>query len=149
MSDSQQADIGAAAGRLESKIAVTDTGCHEWQGSRLRGYGSFWMNGRLWRAHRAAWTLFRSPIPKGMCVLHTCDSPGCVNIEHLYLGTQKDNSQDRKRRGRHPQHQQTHCKRGHLLSGGNLYKRADGHRDCRACNKIRSARAYLKRKANQ
>ena len=142
-------DIGAAVGRFLVKVGPqTATGCQEWTAS-LRGannYGSFWLGGRNINAHRAAWLLFKGKVGDGLCVLHTCDNPSCVNTDHLYLGTQKDNSLDRKRRGRHPQHRQTHCKRGHPLSGDNLYGRSDGHRDCRACNKIHSRRAYLRRK---
>ena len=52
-------------------------------------------------AHRVAWELFRGPIPDGLFVLHKCDTPACVAVHHLFLGTQLDNIQDRetKRRG--------------------------------------------------
>ncbi len=51
-------------------------------------------------AHRIAWTLYRGEIPKGMCVLHRCDNPPCVNVNHLFLGTQSDNMKDAGRKGR-------------------------------------------------
>ena len=75
--------------------------CWEWQGSRVpKGYGSMWAWGRLWRAHRLSWTLWRGGIPDGVLVLHKCDNPPCVNPEHLFLGTAQDNANDCSSRGR-------------------------------------------------
>ncbi len=52
-------------------------------------------------AHRMAYELYVGPIPDGMCVLHRCDNPGCVNPEHLWLGTQLENVIDRDKKNRH------------------------------------------------
>jgi hypothetical protein len=46
------------------------------------------------------WELAHGPIPPGMCVLHTCDTPACVEIGHLWLGTHHDNALDRSQKGR-------------------------------------------------
>jgi hypothetical protein len=87
--------------RFYSKIAVTETGCHEWQANRLpSGYGSFWLNGTNRLAHRVAWELVNGEIPDGLNVLHKCDNPKCVRAEHLFLGTTQDNVADRERKGR-------------------------------------------------
>ena len=51
-------------------------------------------------AHRVSWEVFRGPIPAEMCVLHRCDRPACVNPEHLFLGTRKDNAHDMLSKGR-------------------------------------------------
>lgn len=64
------------------------------------GYGSRWYKGRVLGAHRVAWMEARGPIPAGMCVCHTCDTPACVNIEHLFLGTHTDNMRDCRAKGR-------------------------------------------------
>jgi len=76
-------------------------GCWLWTGAQDRyGYGRFWVEGRLMKAHRAAWTMFRGPIPEGRWVLHRCDVPGCVNPDHLFLGDRADNMTDMARKGR-------------------------------------------------
>ena len=73
--------------------------CWEWKAFKFKGYGRFYLNGKHY-AHRASWNLYNGQIPKGMCVLHHCDNPGCVNPEHLFLGTQLDNIKDMIKKGR-------------------------------------------------
>lgn len=76
--------------------------CWGWTaGCNRAGYGQFKHGERIVGAHRMAWKLERGPIPEGLCVLHRCDTPGCVNPDHLFLGTNADNSQDMVRKGRH------------------------------------------------
>jgi hypothetical protein len=85
------------------------------------------------------------PIPDGMLVLHTCDNPPCVNPDHLYLGTWKDNMQDRIKRGRNPKLNMTHCKNGHEYSKENLRYNCRGERCCKACDKM----ARMRKKERQ
>lgn len=70
--------------------------CWLWTGPRNQsGYGLFWVNGKLMLAHRYSWESVHGPIPEGMGVLHSCDTPPCVNpYECLFLGTGADNSAD-------------------------------------------------------
>lgn len=91
-----------ALDRLLSRITKTAAGCWEWTGRRFRdGYGEFnFGDGRRSVAHRAAWELLRGPIPDGLYVCHRCDNPPCVNPDHLFLGTAKDNERDKESKGR-------------------------------------------------
>jgi len=75
--------------------------CWAWKGSVCsNGYGRVSVNGALTGAHRHAWAITNGPIPEGICVLHRCDNPPCVNPAHLWLGTQLENIQDRVAKGR-------------------------------------------------
>lgn len=89
--------------RFMQKVSITD-GHWMWQGATDRkGYGHFQLNGRVVGAHRAAMLLFRTTdglLPEYLLVCHVCDIKTCVNPDHLFLGTAKDNMQDAKRKGR-------------------------------------------------
>ena len=72
-------------------------GCTNWPGKIDRGgYGIH--NDVL--AHRKVWEYYNGPIPKTLCVCHKCDNRRCVNIEHLWLGTSKENVLDMHKKGR-------------------------------------------------
>lgn len=87
------------AGRFWAKVEKGD--CWEWRASREAfGYGVFTVDGRRELAHRVAWRLIMGDIPDGMCVLHRCDNPPCVNPAHLFLGNRRDNQRDMARKGR-------------------------------------------------
>ncbi|MCP5014874.1 MAG: HNH endonuclease [Ketobacter sp.] len=85
---------------LECSKTNIKTGCIEWQKGLTEGYGKTAHGGKHYKAHRVSWTLNRGPIPPGMFVLHTCDSPPCVNPDHLFLGTHQDNMADKVSKGR-------------------------------------------------
>jgi hypothetical protein len=66
-----------------------------------KGYGNFDANSKKHKsklAPRISWELTHGDIPVGMCVLHKCDNPACVNPSHLYLGTQRENTNDFERK---------------------------------------------------
>jgi hypothetical protein len=64
------------------------------------GYGRFWFAGKIVGAHRFSWEQANGAIPEGLCVLHHCDNPPCVRPDHLFIGTNKDNMDDRNAKGR-------------------------------------------------
>ena len=88
--------------RFFDKTLVGD-GCWEWQGGKFsQGYGAFKYERKLWKAHRWSYVYFNDEIPDGLQVCHSCDNPGCVNPKHLWLGTHKENHQDKTDKKRAP-----------------------------------------------
>jgi len=80
------------------------SGCWLWIGAVVDSdYGDLKLgrreDGRI-SAHRFSYELHHGSIPKGLCVLHRCDTKICVNPDHLFLGTRNDNNQDMIRKGR-------------------------------------------------
>ena len=81
------------------------SGCHICTSHRrtTRGYPTYpakWFRGKDWLISRIIWTQERGEIPEGMWVLHKCDNPGCIRIDHLFLGTPVDNMWDKMVKGR-------------------------------------------------
>src|ERR1700679_3623588 len=78
-----------------------NSGCWLWFGTEDgHEYGSVWFSGRPHKAHRVFWTLTFGEIPRGLFVLHKCDTPACCNPDHLFLGTHKENMIDMVSKGR-------------------------------------------------
>lgn len=76
---------------------ITESGCWVWNKAvNACGYGIL----KRGLAHRVSYTVFKGVIPNGMCVLHSCDVPSCVNPNHLFIGTHTDNMRDRSNKGR-------------------------------------------------
>ena len=83
-------------------IHKTET-CWVWTKSTLvGGYGQVQIEGKKWTTHRLFYTYYKGEIPSGKLVCHTCDNPTCVNPDHLYIGTHKDNNNDTYNRNRMP-----------------------------------------------
>ena len=94
--------------RFHEKYRICpESECWIWEASTVgNGYGQIRVHGRLVLAHRLSFELHKEPIPEndsyhGMCVLHKCDTPRCVNPDHLLLGTHEDNVDDMMQKGRH------------------------------------------------
>jgi hypothetical protein len=92
--------------RFADKCGAMDASeCIPWIAARTRkGYGILQVGGpksRKTTAHRIAWVLAYGDLSPEMVVMHRCDNPSCVNIDHLAVGTQQQNLADMKSKGRH------------------------------------------------
>lgn len=89
--------------RFFSKISNEQhpDGCWIWEDSlNPGGYGKLKVDGKMVSAHRYSYILHSGLIPDGICVLHKCDRPCCVNPDHLFLGTHQENMDDKIKKGR-------------------------------------------------
>ena len=116
-----------------------------WQGWRDKeGYGGFSIGAKSAgnaRAHRWAYEHYRGPIPDGLTLDHLCKTPSCVNPDHLEAVTSRENL-FRANSFQARNLAKTHCPQGHPYDEGNTYVDNDGARQCRACNRLRSAAYY-------
>jgi len=92
---------GSLEERFWHQVKKSDD-CWLWVGAMMRnGYGQIkGENRKTIGAHRVSYLIAYGAIPKGMNVLHKCDTPQCVNPSHLFLGTHRDNTHDALNKGR-------------------------------------------------
>lgn len=144
---------------FESRIERTG-GCWIWTGLRnFKGYGQIRLShrrgcSRIYRSHRLAYFLYIGTFDERLLVLHECDTPACVNPEHLKIGTPKDNMIDKVSRGRakagrgRGKPKDGYCWFGHLRTDENTFIGSSGRRQCRVClrNKDREREVIAKKK---
>ena len=96
-------NVGTPQERFWQKVSK-ERDCWEWTANKNnKGYGMFSyrpIRRHKVLAHRLSYEWAKGSIPEGMCVLHTCDNPGCVNPEHHWLGNKSDNAKDMHAKGR-------------------------------------------------
>jgi hypothetical protein len=148
-----------------------NTGCWLWTGAAtIAGYGSITVDSIQTGAHRYMWALHNGPIPSGAFICHRCDTPSCVNPDHLFVGTPRDNTRDMWRKGRarlgdnmlratavasRNRSARTHCNHGHAFTSENTgmevrsrdQKLARYCRTCRSESQRRRNRTYLLKQA--
>lgn len=145
----------SAEERLETNsMPLPWSGCWIWMRDVVKGgYGRTWFKGQRYLAHRLSFQTYKGPIPDGLDVCHSCDTPPCINPDHLFAGTESENIQDSIRKGRLTKNRviKTHCPQGHEYAGDNLVIRIKSgatNRECRICmrlnNRIRWRRWRLR-----
>ena len=117
-----------------------------------RGYGSFGVNGKTTAAHRYSYQIHTGQIPKGFVICHTCDTPSCVNPDHLWAGTQSENMKDmfNKNRQGTSNRRKDACKKGHSFEEFEplVYIKRQGrqfgkeYRICKECKRINDSKYY-------
>ena len=86
--------------RFWMKVKKTN-GCWEWQGAlHPGGYGRFSIKQKMYRAHRISYWLENLNFASDLFICHKCDNPKCVNPDHLFSGSPKENTQDMIKKGR-------------------------------------------------
>lgn len=111
--------------------------CLVWTGATdAKGYGRIGVNNRSRLAHRVAWSEQRGE-SRAPLLMHTCDNPPCVWLEHLVEGSIADNTADMYAKGRERPAWRgvTHCRRKHEFTPENTYITPDGRRNCRRCRR--------------
>jgi HNH endonuclease len=93
--------IRLVAQRVLERCKPGPNGCMLWTGwVNIKGYGMTSFHCKGIRTHRAVWEAVRGPVPSGLILCHTCDTPACCNIDHLWLGTIKENGVDASKKRR-------------------------------------------------
>ncbi len=119
--------------RFFRKVEFAGCGCWLWRSTKdHRGYGQFYHQGWVHRAHRFSFVLTGNHIPDGLVIDHLCRTPLCVNPDHLEAVTSHENLL----RGTALI---TSCPKGHPYDEANTYRDKNGHRTCRACHRIHEA----------
>ena len=139
--------------RIKAKVHVTETGCWEFTGCRLRGsgYGRVGWDGRLWLTHRVTYTFLVGPIPDGLEIDHLCKNKPCCNPAHLEAVTRSENI----RRGTQWVHMaerelaKTHCPERHPYNDENTYFAPNGCRQCRICKREAQLRYDIQHRAER
>jgi hypothetical protein len=98
--------LASVGERLQRRVVLDENGCWNWQGALWNGYGRVNVGSRAngtrqsTSAHRTSYIVFVGLIPNDKEICHRCDNRRCINPDHLFVGTRKDNMQDCLAKGR-------------------------------------------------
>ncbi len=136
--------------RFLSKVELVPSGCAEWNGAKIRGYGYFTMNQagfRVITTHRLAYMLYTGEIPVGLYIDHMCRNKSCVNPNHLRAVSPRTNAIENNTGPAALNNAKTTCINGHDFTKENTrYVRAGRHciQCARRLNREWRARQKLK-----
>ena len=132
--------------RFWAHVETQPNGCWQWMGCKdWKGYSHFYLHKHVSKiGHRIAYEHWKGRILEGLTIDHLCRNRACVNPDHMEAVTNRENvlrgigltAQNARK---------THCTRGHILAGSNLYIHPEGRRRCRTCQRQSQARHRQKR----
>lgn len=133
-------------------IYVSESNCWVWPKCKDKnGYGKVSIKRVGFLAHRISWSIAnKKDLTSDVHICHACDNPSCINPDHLWAGSARENIYDAIKKGRpFGPKVLSKCKRGHLLCDPNLFYRKRGDkivRECKTCNLLytKSRRNNLK-----
>lgn len=141
--------------RIKARTVLNQHGCWIWQGFCHQfknqkpgqpGYAGSAFRGKGVRVHRKMLELkLGETLPSTIHACHHCDTPNCVNPDHLYPATNQQNHLDGGKRKRMQGQTKTHCKQGHEFTEQNTYLSKRGLsfcRNCKECSRLRCLARY-------
>jgi hypothetical protein len=133
--------------RVESRLVYTESGCWEWTGAIVNGYGQAKIGHRLRGVHRFSYEHHVGPVPAGLEIDHLCKNKRCCNPAHLEAVTHRENVL----RGESPSAKYaraTHCKHGHEWTPENTGRDGSSRR-CLTCKRKRQIEYKRRRKERE
>ena len=122
------------------------TPCDEWVGAHVKEYGQIRLNKKAFLVHRIVMMQEVGHLERWQLVCHMCDNPRCIRLDHLFVGTAKDNMRDMNVKGHNHQTFKTHCPSGHEYTSKNTYTYPNNRRSCRSCHRLANAKYQMKKR---
>lgn len=88
--------------KIKESIKINDNNCWLYKNTSSGPYSKLRWNMKWYSAHRISYEIYKGEIPKGMWVCHACDTPKCINPDHLFIGSASDNAKDAFSKNRRP-----------------------------------------------
>jgi hypothetical protein len=135
---------------------IQKDGCWLYTGNKRRGHGAISLHGIHYGVHQLSLSIFKGinleyKLDGSLLTLHIreCPNKNCWNPDHLYVGTNSDNTKDMVAIGRHNEARKTHCPKGHPYD--KVLRRGNGklRRECSICRRKQVKNCMRKRRARK